>query len=310
MKPRLHHFKKIFKEEDTRFFMAVGFKVASISFSITLVMYYIVYLVLRLNYGFFVAHGQNLIEREPFFEYVTSEALDTLPIVFGFHVCLFFIGVYVGWLILRPFRVIGKYCEEVLENPNIPYQVDEFSNFRLLTGFSAFFFEYLRESRRKGELSPQSIPPQYQRIHKPQFDLIFLLHFGLLLVIIAISSCVFLVETITSISSSVIELAQKTLSNPKIINKFFAHQTFILDEIILVAIILIAISYLTLGFHLYGKVSGASFGIFSTMRSFMKGGHFSRVHLVGYSYIRDNTRKLNKYLDYVQTTLTKDKTNS
>jgi hypothetical protein len=59
--------------------------------------------------------------------------------------------------------------------------------------------------------------------------------------------------------------------------------------------------------HLYGKVSGAAFGIFSTMRSFMKGDHFSRVHLVGYAHIRDNTRKLNKYLDFAQNNFEKRK---
>ena len=59
-------------------------------------------------------------------------------------------------------------------------------------------------------------------------------------------------------------------------------------------------SYLTLAFHLYGKVSGAVFAFFSTMRSFMKGNRKARVHLIGYAQIRPHGRSFNKYLDYIE----------
>lgn len=302
------NFKKLFKEEDTRFFVGVGLKVSGISFFINLIIFYQILLVVRLNYGFFLAHGLTpVMDLDAFNHHVTSEAIEMMPIMFLFHVCLFFIGVYVGWLILRPFREIGDYCERVLESPNTPYNVDEFSNFRLLTGFCAFFFEFLRESRRKGELQEQSIPPQYSRIHSPKMDMTYILHFGLLFLIISICSGVFIIETSDEIFRSMIELGEKTLNNPKAVSTFFSHQSFILNELVALTIILIGISYTLLGAHLYNRVSGAAFGIFSTMRAYMKGAHFSRVHLLGYSYIRNNTRKINKYLDYVQRNLEKNK---
>lgn len=302
------NFKRLFKEEDTRFFMGVGLKVSGISFFINCIVFYQIFLVVRLNYGFFLAHGlTRTLDLDTFNSYISQEALDILPIIFVFHVCLFFIGVYVGWLILRPFREIGSYSERALDNPNTPYNVDEFSNFRLLTGFSAFFFEFLREARKKGELSEQSIPPQYSKIHAPKMDLIYILHFGLLLLIISICSAVFIIETSDQIFQSMIHLAEKTLNKPQIVNTYFTHQSFILEEIVLITISLIAFAYTLLGLHLYDRVSGAAFGIFSTMRAFMKGAHFSRVHLVGYAYIRNNTRKINKYLDFVQRNLEKDK---
>lgn len=302
------NFKKLFKEEDTRFFMGVGLKVSGISFLINSIIFYQIFLVVRLNYGFFLAHGLTpVLDLETFNSYISSEAMEILPVIFGFHVCLFFIGVYVGWLILRPFREIGAYCERALETPNTPYNVDEFSNFRLLTGFSAFFFEFLREARRKGELKEQSIPPQYSRIHSPKMDLTYILHFGLLLFIISICSAVFIIETSDEIFQSMVKLAEKTLKQPKIVTTYFSNQSFILNELVALTVSFIALAYTLLGLHLYGRVSGAAFGIFSTMRAFMKGAHFSRVHLVGYSYIRNNTRKINKYLDYVQRQLEKDK---
>lgn len=301
--------KKVFRNEDSRFMLSVGLKVSGMSLAITGFVYYLIYLVMKLNYAFFKANGfpEFIGSETPFFDYIISEAFDNMSILFLFHIYLFFIGFYVGWIILRPFRMIGDYCENVIDNTDAIYKVDEFSTYKLLTRFSEYFFQYLRESRKRGELNITSIPPQYAKIHKPIIDKVFMLHFGLLLIIIGISNTVFIIENATTIFQSMVELGQKTLSNQKTMNRFFTEQLFIIDEIVDLTVILITGGYLILGFHLYTKVSGAAFGIFSTMRSFTKGNYFSRVHLVGYAHVRDNTRKLNKYLDYIQNNLSKDK---
>ncbi len=292
--------KRVFKTEDSRFLLATGLKVSGISFLVTVFIYWFLLQVMRLNYAFFRAHGFPAIEESPFLDLIMGEALDNVPVLFAFHIILFFIGVYVGWLILRPFRVIAEYSEAVLDNPNAIYRVEEFSTYNLLTRFSEFFFEFLRESRKRGEIISNSIPPQYSKIHKPVFDRIFMLHFGILLVIISISSAVFIIENTSSVYASMVELATKTLKNQTSVSRYLSEQLFILDDIVVLTVVLIAFSYTLLGLHLYAKVSGAAFGIFSTMRSFMKGNHTSRVHLVGHAYLRDYTRKLNKYLDHIQ----------
>jgi hypothetical protein len=299
--------QRIFKTEDSRFVLSVGIKVAGISLIITMVIHWFYFQIMRLNYAFFKSHGfPEFDENSPFFHSVISQVIDNIPILFSFHIFLFFIGCYVGWLILRPFRTLGDYCDAALENMNAVYRVDEFSTYSLLTRFSEFFFAYLRESRKRNEIISNSIPPQYSRIHKPVFDRIFMLHFGLLLVIIAISSTVFIIENSSTVFLSMVELATKTLPDQKNISQFFSEQMFILDEIIGLTIVAITFCYVLLGFHLYNQVSGAAFGIFSTMRAFMKGNYSSRVHLVGFAHVRENTRKLNKYLDYIQNNLSKE----
>lgn len=304
---RPQELRKLFKNEDTRFIMFVGLKVSGISLGISLFVYYFLFQVSRLNYAFFQSQGFPVQDESLFFDYIAGEALENAPILFAFHVFLFFIGTYVGWLILRPFRVIGEYCEQVLENPNVVYKTDEFSNYKLLTRFSEFFFEFLREARRKGEITSNSIPPQYSKIHKPVVDWVFLLHFGILLVIISICSSVFIIDNSSILFRDMTELAMKTLQDTPAVRKFLTRQLFVLDELVFMTISLTTFFYILLGLHLYGMVSGAAFGIFSTMRAFMKGNYFSRVHLVGYAYIRDYTRKLNKYLDYLENNLIKDK---
>lgn len=303
----LPELKRVFKTEDSRFMLSVGLKVSGISFAITIFIYWFLFQVMRLNYAFFKAHGfPQFSEGSPFFDLIIQEAIENLPVLFLFHIFLFFIGVYVGWLMLRPFKTIGDYCENVLTNPNAIYKVEEFSSYTLLTRFSEFFFEYLRESRKRNEIISNSIPPQYSKIHKPVLDRIFMLHFGLLLVIIAISSAVFIIENSSAVFESMVELSTKTLRDQKSASSYFTEQLFIIDDIVGLTILLITFFYILLGLHLYSKVSGAAFGIFSTMRAFMKGNYSSRVHLVGYGYLRDYTRKLNKYLDYIQNNFGKE----
>ena len=299
---------RVFKSDDTKFVVLTGIKVSSISLLINFIIYTCLFEVMRLNYVFFRSQGfPDFQDDQVFFNYITSEALENLPVLFLFHIFLFFIGTYVGWLILRPFRMIGDYCEEIIENPEAIYMVDEFSTYKLLTRFSEFFFEFLRDSREKKQLPTNTVPPQFSKIHQPVTDRVFMLHFGLLLVIVAISSSVFIIENGSAVFHSMIELASKTLTSSKDANRFLNAQDFVMDDLISLTIFLITTLYLGLGMHLYGKVSGAAFGIFSTMRSFMKGDHFSRVHLVGYAHIRDNTRKLNKYLDFAQNNFEKRK---
>lgn len=307
---RPQEFRRLFKAEDTRFIMLVGVKVSGISLGINMFIYYFLFQVSRLNYVFFEAQGFPVKDESLFIDYISAEAVENAPVLFAFHVFLFFIGTYVGWLMLRPFRVIGEYSEAVIENPNLVYKTDEFSNYKLLTRFSEFFFEFLREARRKGEIATNSIPPQYSRIHKPILDWIFLLHFGILLIIICICSSVFIIENSSILFQDMIDLALKTLPNSEPIRKFFTNQLFVLDELVYMTVGLTSFFYVLLGLHLYGRVAGAAFGIFSTMRAFMKGNYFSRVHLVGYAYIRDYTRKLNKYLDHLENNLIKKKSDS
>src|SRR5665648_612109 len=122
--------KKVFKTEDSKFIAWVGLKVSVISLVITVFIYWILFEFMRLNYAFFKAHGlSDVYSGSTFFDVILQEAIGNLPVLFAFHIILFFIGAYVGWIILRPFRMIGEYCDEVLDNPNAIYRIEQFSNY-------------------------------------------------------------------------------------------------------------------------------------------------------------------------------------
>ena len=100
--------------------------------------------------------------------------------------------------------------------------------------------------------------------------------------------------------NSIIELAVTSIDkNGKEIAYFLKNQEYLFESIQHITIGTLLVVYAILAFHLYGRVSGAVFGYFSTMRSFMKGNRKARIHLVGYPHIRPYSRAFNKYLDLV-----------
>lgn len=304
IKPKLND---LFKSPESRFMLMVGLKVMFFSLIIHSFIFYFLFHHLRLNYLFFKTQSKlSVLELETFVSYISAETVDVLPVIFIFHGVLFLLGCYVGWLLLRPFYTLAKYSEEAIENINAVYRPEAYSNYNLLTRFSEFFFVYLRDCRISGRLTSHSIPPQFTKIHKPKRDIVYFFHFSLLLLIIGIITIAFAATIIDSLMQSNLKLAMEIGNHVKKFDNFILGQQEIFNDIYYSIVFLTLFLYGGLAFHLYDKMSGAAFGIFSTMKAFMKGNCSSRVHLLGYNHVRDYTRKLNQLLNHIERELEKD----
>jgi len=305
--PNPNIFKKLFRSPESQFLLGTAAKVWSISMMVEIIVGYILYSNMRLNFYFFRSQGGRGVKEmgEAYFEHVSADIIEALPWILGYHIAIFFMGLYIGYLMLRPFRQMGEYCVKAVESPDVAYKIEDFSSYKLLTRFSEIFFETMRAARQKNKLEPRDIPPQYTGIHGPVFDASFIFHFSFFLIIVVIVSIVTIMGFAASVYENMSQLAMRTLkADPKLVS-FLQDQAFLVDEMWILASILVVSLHIIMGMHLYSQVSGAAFGIFATMRSFMKGNWQSRVHLVGYSYLRDSTRSINKYLDWLQKNLSK-----
>ena len=143
------------------------------------------------------------------------------------------------------------------------------------------------------------VPTKFTRIHKPVFESAFFIHFFLILVItsIVVGSAIH-ITTIT-IYEELIKLAIELLPNHKSVSNFLSDQMEILSMLSIITLFVHIALYVFLSFNLYSKVAIPAFGIFATMRSFLKGQYSARVHLVGHYYVRKQCRTLNKYLDSI-----------
>jgi hypothetical protein len=305
MKIPLKKFKlnKLFQEEDSRFLLMCGFKFSGIYLLISFLMYYLLWIVLSLNNIYFESRGflASTGMKTAFFDNALQVVYNFAPQIMLFYIILFFMGIYIGRILLRPFEMIGRYAQDKLDGGHVEFIPDTFSDYKLMTRFAEFFFRYLDESLSNKKLLPNTIPTTYSKIHSPVFERVFFFHFFLFIGIVSIIACSSMFYIGSEIHTELVDLALRSLSNDTgKIGYFFNEQKFIFDSISYVSFGVILVGYFMLSLHLYSKVSGAIFGFFTTMRSFMKGNTKARIHLLGYTHVRPHSRLFNKYLDFVE----------
>ena len=307
----LSHVKKFFKkyshDEESKFRLLTSLKMTSITIITFLMLAGLVSLLLKIDVYFFKANELTGIQNfeETFYEFMFNKLSSSLPYVAGLLVFINITAIYISDILLRPFRVIGDYCERKVNGEEGSYDPDFFTDLKLLTRFSEFFFNLIETAQKDGVIKPKEIPRKYTRIHQPVFETTFFLHYSLFILIsffaVFASAYAFAID----LNEQIIMLANQTLpQNPEVIY-FLKHQGSIIEGILYFVLFSHMVMYSFLTTHLYFKVSAPAFGIFATMRSFLKGNYSSRVHLIGFYYLRPQCRKLNKYLDKIEKDLVK-----
>jgi hypothetical protein len=201
---------------------------------------------------------------------------------------------------MRPFEEIGRYCDNAINSRNSVYDPDFFSDLKLLTRFSEFFFIETARMISNGSMSTIEVPKKFMRIHTPVFEGSFFIQFLSILMITSIYVGVAIHMAVVGIYEGMVKLSLESLRYDKTIIYFLEEQKDILIQISIVALVLHLCLYLTLSINLYSKVSAPAFGIFATMRAFIKGNRTARVHLIGYYYVRTYCRSLNQYLNNLE----------
>ncbi|MGZ3790329.1 MAG: hypothetical protein ACXVLQ_17485 [Bacteriovorax sp.] len=291
------------------FKLSTGLKFVSISLGFTFAVLLFTYLLLKIDLIFFVANGYPGANefQEAFLDFVYSSLYGEIPFVAMAIIFIFLLGFYLSSIMIRPFKVIGLYCEERMENKEKYYSPDYMSDLKLLTSFSVFFFSRIDEAKLKGKLEKIEVPQEFTRIHKPVFEKNFFFNYLFIIAIFALLASLGIFVLNTIVREQIFLLSQKFLGHVASgsgVRYFIEEQFSVSDIAVYFFLIVHIIVYCLFGVHLYGKVSGPAFAVFATMRSFLKGNYHNRVHLIGHYYLREDCRKINKYLDHIQKNLT------
>jgi len=305
---------KIFQTSHSRFHLIVGLKVLAIALFSTLFVLFVYWTFLANNYLFFQANGYERIEnlKEAFYDYIFSETLSFLPFLALFYISLFFVGSYLGSLLLRPFKKIAQHCHSIeTDQFEVSYKSDLFSELKLLTNFSELFFYYVNQVKAKKILGPSVVPPIYSQIRGPVFEKQFFFHFLLITIIICVGVSTFIFNIALILREKLILLGADTLlDRDGSVSRYLVSQGDLFETTLWISIGIEGLLYLWLAINLYSSVSMPAFGIFATMRTFMKGNFSARIHLIGFAHLREYTKEINSFLDYLETNYlsdTKDK---
>jgi hypothetical protein len=294
-------FRQFSKDEEARFRLITGFKLLGVSLLTYILLIIVLYGILAIDLIFFQSQGYSgqALFTETFYDYLLISLLKNFIIVGLSLICIFLIGIYTGHLLLRPFRKIGEYCENYIEKKDASYDPDFFSDLGLLARFSEFFFHLLENFHRNKQIQIIEIPAKYAKIRKPVFEKAFYLHFSLIILGIAIGTTTLLTWIASDLYEGMISLADEVIPKTVEMKYFLTAQADVWASALYLIMFIHFTLYIGLTVHLYSLVSAPAFGIFSTMRGFLKGNYTSRVHLIGYSYLRPHCRMFNKYLDYM-----------
>jgi hypothetical protein len=292
---------KMFKSEDSKFYLKTGFKFLGVSIINSLIVYFLFWTVIELNKTFFLSQGYSGTEefKLAYFDFVFKFIIDKISWILGFSVFVFFSGIYTASLLIRPFKSISSHCASLRDDSSIIYGPSKLSDFKVLQSFAELFFSSLRKSVKEEKVPCVKIPDEFKQIREFNSNKVFLFNFMLFFSIICFICTWFYAASANEIHSSTLELAFKLLPANKTEIFFYLNNSRDVWYNIVVASSVITIgTYFLLARHLYTLVSGASLGYFLTMRSFLKGNFNARVHLVGYNYVRLYARHFNKYLDH------------
>jgi len=305
MDPIKSKWRKLWKNEEAKFRLFTALKMTMVPIFSFSVMGGCMWILLNMNLLFFRANEIRGIDRfeEVFFDFLSSTLIDILPYAALLLIFVNVTAIYISDILLRPFRTIGQYCELRNRGENSSYNPDFFTDLKLLSQFGEFFFNSIETAEANKSLLKIVIPKKYTRIHKPVFETAFFGHYLLYLLASLLAVSIALYTFANEIYQNIINLAEMTLPSDQKINLFLGDQVAIMDSILVIVIVVTFFLYLYLARNLYDLVARPAFGVFSTMRSFLKGNYGQRVHLIGYPFLRDQTRSLNKYLDWVEKNL-------
>lgn len=293
---------KIFKSEDSKFYLKMGMKFLAVSFANTFVIYFLFSLLINLNKTYFISQGYSGAEEFTlaYYDFVFRFIIDKLPHILVFNVFIFFCGVYTASILIRPFKTIALHCiAHREEGCDKALEGDKLNEYKVLRVFTELFFSFTKKSLSEKKLEEFKMPSALNKVREFDTNRRFLLKFMLLFSFTGILTIWFVGVSVNEIHSATLDLAFKILPANK--NEIFQYLNNSLEtwrDIRYGASVFMVCSYFLLTKHIYGLVSGASLSYFLTMKAFVKGNYKARVHLVEFKYIRPYARHFNKYLDF------------
>lgn len=288
-----------FSDDQVAFRYGVALKLSCMSLIFVGLVMFFLYILLKIDLIFFNANqfpGAKEFQ-EAYFDFVFSNSIDLLPYILISLIIIFFSGLYLTYLILRPFKLLSKYCDDVCSGRKGSFNPEMLTDHRLLIMFSDYFFSVSEQMITENKFKATAIPERFTKVHKPVYDWSFFMSYFLIILALTVLSIIGVITVDTGIREQIIELSTNFLKATPSVKYFLSEQFVVFDLIVYLLISFHVAIHFSFGFYLYSKVATPAFAIFSTMRSFLKGNKSARVHLIGYSYLRDDCRKINKYLD-------------
>ncbi len=251
--------KDLFSSQDSRFAIKTALLVTLVPFIMLVIVIYSTWLLLSLNFSYFLANGFPLSEEniDVFTDFLLQSQAEYLPHTFLFFIGVFFIGLFLSYVILRPFNELSDICRELVLAKDERIRIVGLEKSKLLIKLGNFIARYFDAQKNGREVS---VPQELLLVKKPVMDYVFYFQFFCLILIlmtIAIGSLYLFVD---QLQDSIIYSAMQILKAPKGMSTFLASQRNVYDMIVFIPSVVGAVLYIFMSRLIISKVQGVTYG--------------------------------------------------
>ncbi len=249
----------LFKSQDSRFALKTAGLVTLVPLLMVALVIYSVWLLLAMNFSYFLSNGIPLNEEniDVFTDYLMQTQIEYLPYAGLFFVCVFFIGLFLSYIILRPFNELKEMCSELINSKDEKIRIVGLERSKLLIKLGNFLCKYYH-AKKNG--TPISIPDDLRTVARPTMDLIFYFQFFCLIFILMTVALISIYVFADQLHASIVQTAIQVLKSPKGMSTFLSSQRPIFDMLTIVPGILGCILYVAIARIIIRRVEGATFG--------------------------------------------------
>lgn len=270
----------LFKSQDSKYFIKTAFKVTLVPLISFSIIFYSLWNVLEMNYGFFVANGfaEGPVFKEAFIDKVFLN-INEYFIYFGIIVTgVFMGGLFISHLALRPFEEIEDFCYEVQDDPDAEFEVNKINSKKIIYQGASSFFEYIRYLRSGEKVDGMELlPSSIANMKKPKTDKVFLMQYAAIVTVITLITNIVFYTFTNELYQEIVTAGVSLLNGNQVIAKFMQAQEDILFNIYAVAMALNVILYLGLSKNIIKAVDGVSYAFCRDFIQILQGNHQKRI---------------------------------
>lgn len=260
----------IFKSQDSRYTLKTAFLLTSVPLLMLGIIAYSTWLLLVINHSYFVASGLSLGEDslETFFYHLLQSQIDYLPYLGGFFILVFFLGIFIAYITLRPFNQVSKICHDLIEYEESDEVISGLNRKKQIIRLGQFIKSYYAGSLRGRKVK---FPDDLERVKTPTSDYVFYFQFASLVLILLGITIFFIMAFSTHIQESMVESALTLLKDQRRMDNFFRSQEGVYTLMTIVPSVVAFILYAVIAKVTISKIEGVTFGYLRDLRDFARG---------------------------------------
>lgn len=262
----------VFGSPDSKYFLRTAFKILSVPLVTMALAFYSLWLYLNINFYFFASKGlpMNGEIKEAFIDRLINEQIDAIPWMGLFLIVVYFLGLFLAHLVLRPFAMVAEICKEAMKDEASEFKLGGLSKHQLVIKSSMLLVSFIRTRNHH-------IPDELGKIQKPKLDLVFYFQYTLCMLILSIITAWAIYVGIHLLHESIVSAAMEFIKTDRQVTSFLVNQNELVSSMGYACIIFSVAMYVLIAHGIVKDVEGVSYAYLRDVKKIVAGDYGRRL---------------------------------